>query len=53
MGKLKDVIYTPIKENAEVYNKIYKEYCILHDFFGKENNLMKRVKKIKNDASEN
>ncbi len=51
MGKLKDVIYTPIEENVEIYNKIYKEYCILHDFFGKENDLMKRMKKIKNDVS--
>ncbi len=52
MGKLKDVIYTPIEENVKVYDKIYREYCVLHDFFGKENDLMKRMKKIKNDVSE-
>ncbi len=48
MGKLKDTFYAPVYENVEVYNKLYKEYCILHDYFGKENNMMKRLKKIKN-----
>ncbi len=50
MGKLKNIIYKPIKENVDVYNKIYDEYCLLHDYFGKENDLMKRMKNIKNSV---
>lgn len=39
-----DKLYTPIPENAEIYNKIYKEYLYLHDLFGKQNGIMKRIK---------
>lgn len=52
MGKLKDKIYSPNKKNVEIYNKLYAEYCILHDFFGKENNMMKRLKNIKNNSKQ-
>lgn len=44
MGKLKDKIYNPIKDNVDAYNKLYNEYKILHDYFGKENQVMKRLK---------
>lgn len=47
MGKVKDTVYTPIKENAEIYAKLYAEYKTLHDYFGRgENDVMKRLKKI-------
>ena len=49
MGKIKDRIYTPNPENVEVYNKLFYEYRILHDYFGRgENDVMKRLKKMKN-----
>ncbi len=48
MGQVKNVVYEPIKENTEVYDKLFAEYKILHDYFGKgENDVMKRLKKIK------
>ncbi len=48
MGKLKDTVYTPVKENAEIYNILYEEYNILHDYFGKgANDVMKRLKNLK------
>lgn len=48
MGKLKDVIYQPITENVEVYDKLYAEYKLLHDYFGRGgNDVMKRLKEIK------
>lgn len=47
MGKVKDVVYTPNEENAAVYDKLYAEYKILHDYFGRgENDVMKRLKKL-------
>lgn len=48
MGQVKNVVYEPIKENSDVYDKLFAEYKILHDYFGKgENDVMKRLKKIK------
>lgn len=51
MGKLKDVVYTPIPENVEVYNKLFAEYKELHDYFGRGgNDVMKRLKAIKKEV---
>lgn len=51
MGKLKDVVYTPIKENSEVYDQLFNEYSLLHDYFGRgENDVLKRLKEIKKNA---
>jgi L-ribulokinase len=51
MGKLKDVVYKPNAENAKVYDKLYAEYKLLHDYFGKgANDVMKRLKEIKKHA---
>lgn len=48
MGKVKDLYYSPDKQNAAVYERLYKEYKLLHDYFGRgENTVMKRLKKIK------
>lgn len=48
MGKLSDRVYRPIPENTAVYDKLYAEYALLHDYFGRgENNVMKRLRKIK------
>lgn len=48
MGKLKDTVYTPKKENVSLYNILYEEYNILHDYFGKgANDVMKRLKNLK------
>ena len=48
MGKVKDTVYTPIPENAAVYDKLYAEYKTLHDYFGRgDNDVMKRLKALK------
>lgn len=49
LGKLDDKIYRPVAENVSVYQALYEEYTLLHDYFGRgENNVMKRLKTIKN-----
>lgn len=48
MGKLKDGFYAPNRERAEIYDSLYAEYKELVHYFGKENNVMKRLKAIKN-----
>ena len=40
--------YEPKAENVRVYGKLYREYCILHDYFGRgENDLLKKLRSIK------
>ncbi len=48
MGKIKDTVYMPEKESASVYNQLFAEYRLLHDYFGRGgSDVMKRLKKIK------
>ncbi len=43
--------YVPIPENVVRYKKLYAEYKILHDYFGRgANDVMKRLKDIKKQA---
>ncbi len=49
MGRIRDRIYNPIPKNVEVYNKLFNEYRVLHDYFGRgTNDVMKRLKDLKN-----
>ena len=41
-----DLVYTPIAENTEKYQKLYREYITLSKYFAEENNVMKRLKSI-------
>ena len=51
MAHLKDEMYVPNPKNQEVYEKLYAEYVVLHDYFGRgANDVMKRLKGIKADA---
>ena len=48
MGKVKEESYLPIPENAKMYDKLFAEYRVLHDYFGRgANDVMKRLKAIK------
>jgi L-ribulokinase len=48
MAHLKDERYIPNSENQKVYEYLYAEYVILHDYFGRgANDVMKRLKQIK------
>lgn len=48
MGSLDESIYEPNPQSTKIYDRLYSEYILLHDYFGKgTNNVMKRLKKIK------
>lgn len=48
MGKVEEKVYRPNTENVKIYDELYKEYDILHDYFGRgANDVMKRIKAIK------
>ena len=43
-----DTKYEPNPDAVKVYDKLYAEYKILHDYFGRgANDVMKRLKEIK------
>ena len=53
MGKVLDTVYMPKEENVKIYNELFDEYRILHDYFGKgANDVMKRLKAVKRKVSE-
>ena len=45
---LKDIVYTPDPQAAAVYDKLYAEYDLLHEYFGcGGNDAMKRLKALR------
>ena len=51
MGKVNKHVYTPNEERAAQYDKLYREYVELHDYFGRgTNNVMKRLKQMKREG---
>lgn len=56
MGGLSDVVYRPILKNVEIYNKLFEDYCYLHDLLGRSSvdepgGVMKRLRKLRGVAS--
>ena len=48
MGAASKKVYQPIEKNALIYEQLYREYRILHDYFGRgENDVMKRLKALR------
>jgi L-ribulokinase len=48
MAHLKEKVFRPIAENQAVYDRLYAEYKVLHDYFGRgENDVMKRLKRLR------
>jgi len=52
MGKLNKNVYTPNEESSAAYDKLFAEYSLLHDYFGRgTNNVMHRLKALKREAA--
>jgi L-ribulokinase len=50
MARLREAVVHPIPENREIYNRLYREYVTLHDYFGRgANDVMKRLKQLKEE----
>ncbi len=52
MGRLGDVVYTPIAENVAPYDQLYRDYRYLHDLFGRSTRdepggVMKRLRALR------
>ncbi len=50
MGKRVKDAYTPNEERARQYDELYAHYKYLHDLFGRENNVMHDLKRIRREA---
>lgn len=52
MARVREESFKPIPENAAVYEKLYAEYNLLHDYYGRgANDVMKRLKAIKEEQA--
>ena len=52
MGKLNKNVYTPNEESSLAYDRLFAEYSLLHDYFGRgTNNVMHRLKALKREAA--
>lgn len=51
MAKVKEKTYKPVAGNAAVYDRLFAEYRLLHDYFGRgPNDVMKRLKNIRKEV---
>ena len=50
MGSTEGRTFYPSEEASAVYDELYAEYHALHDLYGRENGLMKRLRKIAREA---
>jgi L-ribulokinase len=51
MARLSEVSYKPIPENKRIYDKLFAEYKMMHDYFGQNgNDVMKRLKRLKTNV---
>ena len=47
MGGLKDMTFTPQPGHRAVYDQLFAEYRTLHDYFGRTNQVMKTLKRLR------
>ncbi|MER6284854.1 FGGY-family carbohydrate kinase, partial [Streptomyces sviceus] len=52
MGKVHRGLYLPDPQRAAAYERLYAEYRVLHDYFGRGiNDVMRRLRRLRADAS--
>ncbi len=52
MGRVRRAVYRPREEASAAYDRLYREYLELHDYFGRgANDVMKRLKALRREVS--
>ncbi len=52
MGAVERDAYTPDPCAADTYDRLYEEYRLLHDHFGRgSNDVMKRLRRMRQEAA--
>ncbi|MEU6536693.1 ribulokinase [Streptomyces sp. NPDC047000] len=53
MGKVHRAVYEPDPDRAAAYDRLFAEYKLLHDYFGRgANEVMHRLRRLRTEASE-
>ncbi|MEV5967251.1 ribulokinase [Kribbella sp. NPDC051952] len=52
MGKVRRGVHLPDEERAKAYDQLFEVYLELHDYFGRQTRLMRKLKKIRRTAVE-
>ncbi|GAC1399660.1 MAG: ribulokinase [Ktedonobacteraceae bacterium] len=48
MARLREEAFKPLPQHQEIYDQLYREYVMLHDYFGRNaNNVMKHLKRLR------
>jgi L-ribulokinase len=51
MGGKHEAVYVPDPASADVYDRLYAEYCLLHDYFGRGGNeVMHRLRAVRDQV---
>jgi L-ribulokinase len=50
MGKVQHDVYRPIAANSAAYDDLYQRYVVLHDYFGRANDELHELRRIRNRA---
>lgn len=51
MARMHEEAFTPIPANQATYDRLYREYVTLHDYFGRgANDVMKRLKQLREET---
>jgi len=51
MARLKELVYWPNPAHKAIYDRLYAEYRVLHDYFGRgQNDVMKRLKALQKEV---
>lgn len=54
MGRVKRAVYMPDEQRAKQYDRLFAEYSLLHDYFGRgTNDVMKRLKSLRREVMTN
>jgi L-ribulokinase len=52
MARVRKLTYRPDRRHHEIYNRLFREYKSLHDYFGRgANDVMKRLKALKREVA--
>jgi L-ribulokinase len=52
MARLHEESWQPIPENQRIYERLYREFVTLHDYFGRgANDVMKRLKELREETA--
>jgi L-ribulokinase len=51
MPRLKKRTFAPAAQNQRIYRRLYQEYALVHDYFGRgQNDVMKRLKALRQEV---